>query len=146
VVATDISVRAVESAQRNGAHFGFTVCHGNWFDGLDSQLAGRLDVVVAYLPHTPDRALRHLPRDRITAEGVASFAGGRDGLDHFRTVVTVLSDWLAPAGVLLTLLAAEQAEAGTDIATRARWACSILATPDDDCVLAVTRPVAPSPR
>lgn len=139
VIATDASPAAVETARRNGRRFGFDVYRGDWFAGLPKHLARRLEVIVAYLPHTPDRALVTLPRDRVDGEGLHSFAGGPDGLDHLRDVLRALPGWATRDGVFLTLVAPAQADGATAAAERAGWAWSATAA-DDDVVIALTRP------
>lgn len=141
VVATDVSAPAVATARRNGSRFGFAAYESDWFGGLPDRFTAAFDVVVAYLPHTPDRALSTLARDRIEGEGLESFAGGPDGLDPLRAVLRRLPGWLAPGGTFVTLVAGEQTGAATDVAVRAGWAWAAATdTPHGNTVVALTRP------
>ena len=111
VYAVDVSPAAVRCARANGARFGFAVGAGDWWAGLPGGLAGAVDVAVAYTPHVPDAELGHLDRDLRRAEQDVAVRGGPDGLDPWRALLADAGAWLAPGGVLLTLVARAQAPA-----------------------------------
>jgi release factor glutamine methyltransferase len=108
VHATDLDPRALEFARRNATRYGLTVHEGDWWNALPHDLQGQVDLAVAYLPHVPTARLTDIPGDYRAHEPDLSVAGGEDGLDPLRAVVRDLDTWLAPDGVLVTLVAEEQ--------------------------------------
>jgi release factor glutamine methyltransferase len=108
VLAADLDPVALEYARRNAAGFGFAVYEGDWWDALPHDLRGRVDLAVAYLPHVPTARLADISGDYRTHEPDLSVAGGDDGLDPLRAVLRDLDEWLAPDGILVTLVADEQ--------------------------------------
>jgi release factor glutamine methyltransferase len=108
VHAADLDPGALAYARRNAARYGFTVHEGDWWDALPPELRGRIDLAVAYLPHVPTSRLDEISGDYRTHEPDLSVAGGPDGLDPLRAVLRDLDTWLAPDGVLATLVAEEQ--------------------------------------
>lgn len=111
VHAGDIDDAALDCAARNASRFGFAVHRGDWWDALPRDLAGRVDLAVAYLPHVPTARLPEIPDDFRRHEPERAVAGGPDGLDPLRAVLRDLDTWLAPDGLLVTLIAKEQREA-----------------------------------
>jgi release factor glutamine methyltransferase len=108
VHAADLDPAALAFASRNAARYGFTVHEGDWWDALPPELRGRVGLAVAYLPHVPTSRLDEIPGDYRSHEPDLSVAGGPDGLDSLRAVLRDLDTWLAPDGVLVTLVAEEQ--------------------------------------
>ena len=106
----DLDPVAVRYARRNAARYGYTVHEGHWWDALPPALRGTVDLAVAYLPHVPTTRLDEIPGDYRAHEPDLSVAGGADGLDPLRRVLAALDDWLAPGGILVTLVADEQRE------------------------------------
>lgn len=127
VHAVDVDPTSVVVARLNGRRYGFAAHHGSWWDGLPSDLRGRVDLAVGYLPHVPTHEVRHIHADFRAHEPLAAVDGGSDGLDHLRTVLAGLPDWLAPGGRFVTLLSAEQAR---------RIDGEVLARVDGDAVVA----------
>lgn len=114
--ACDVDPDAVRNAGVNGAAFGFTAHAGDWWRALPRDLAGGVDLAVAYLPHVPGAAVAHIPRDFRNHEPLITVHGGPDGLDPLRAVLADAATWLAPHGVFVTLLADEQLGAAVDLA------------------------------
>lgn len=108
VHATDFDPRALTFARRNATRYGFTVHEGDWWEALPHALRGRVDLAVAYLPHVPTARLDDIPGDYRAHEPDLAVAGGPDGLDPLRAVLCDLDTWLAPDGMLVTLVAKEQ--------------------------------------
>jgi release factor glutamine methyltransferase len=108
VHAADLDPVALGYALRNAARYGFTVHEGDWWDALPRELQGRIGLAVAYLPHVPRSRLDEIPGDYRTHEPDLAVAGGPDGLDPLRAVLRDMDRWLAPEGVLVTLVAEEQ--------------------------------------
>ena len=105
VVATDISVAALEMAHRNARKLNvadridFVQC-----DLLpsppDSFPTGRyFDLICANLPYIPTGTLQGLPV--YQREPTLALDGGADGLDLFRKLMKLAADWLAPNGLIL---------------------------------------------
>ena len=114
--AADIDPNALELARRNADRYGFRVHEGNWWDAFPPELRGRVDLAVAYLPHVPTARLDDILGDYRAHEPDFAVAGGADGLDPLRAVLASMDDWLAPDGVLITLVADEQLDAATAFA------------------------------
>lgn len=108
VYGVDLDAHALTYAVRNAARHHFTVHEGDWWDALPHELEGRVDLAVAYLPHVPTARLAEIPGDYRAHEPDLSVAGGPDGLDPLRAVLRDLDVWLAPDGLLVTLVAEEQ--------------------------------------
>lgn len=149
VLAGDVDPAAVACARVNGERFGFEVVQGSWWTALPPTLAGSVEVAVGYLPHVPDADLAGIDADTRRAEQPGAVRGGPDGLDPLREVVAGAGAWLAPTGVLLTLVSGRQAAAAAGVGRDAGLAART--TPaDDDVVLTVSRPPgrdrAPRPR
>jgi release factor glutamine methyltransferase len=119
VHAADLDAHALTSARRNAARHGFAVHEGDWWTALPASLRGRIDLAVAYLPHVPTARLDEIPADYRTHEPDLAVAGGPDGLDPLRHVIAEMDRWLAPDGVLVTLVADEQLETAREL-VRAR--------------------------
>lgn len=115
VHAADLDPTALAFARRNAARYGFTVYEGDWWDALPHDLQGQVDLAVAYLPHVPIARLDEIPGDYRAHEPDLSVAGGPDGLDPLRAVLRDLDTWLAPDGILVTLVAEEQLGTATKL-------------------------------
>ncbi|HWH97628.1 MAG TPA: methyltransferase domain-containing protein [Pseudolysinimonas sp.] len=115
VYAVDADPTALAYAVSNAARYGYIVHEGDWWDALPHELQGRVDLAVAYLPHVPTARLADIPGDYRAHEPDLSVAGGLDGLDPLRVVLRDLDTWLAPGGILVTLVAEEQLETATKL-------------------------------
>ncbi len=115
VHGVDLDETALGHARRTG---GFHVHHGSWWDGLPADLAGRVDLAVAYLPHVPSARLGEIHPDFRANEPDLAVDGGVDGLEPLRAVMAGAEAWLAPDGVFVTLLAAEQVPDGLRVLAR----------------------------
>lgn len=120
VHGADLDPVALTYAVRNGAHHGFTVHEGDWWDALPPRLRGTIDLAVAYLPHVPTARLGEIPGDYRSHEPELSVAGGSDGLDPLRAVLADLDGWLSPNGILVTLVAEEQQGTARSLTTGGR--------------------------
>jgi release factor glutamine methyltransferase len=130
VHGVDIDEAALACARRTG---GLHVHHGSWWSGLPPELAGRVDLAVAYLPHVPSSRLADIHPDFRSNEPSLSVDGGPDGLDPLHAVLADADHWLAPEGVFVTLLSRQQA-ATADL--------ELLAADQDDAVVAHRRRAA----
>lgn len=120
VYAAELDPNAITTARRNAERYGFTVHEGDWWDALPPALLGTVDLAVAYLPHVPTARLDEIPGDYRTHEPDLAVAGGADGLDPLRAVLDAMDEWLAPDGILVTLVAEEQLETATTLTARRR--------------------------
>jgi release factor glutamine methyltransferase len=125
VHGVDLDPHTLTYAVRNAARYGFEVHEGDWWDALPPELRGRVDLAVAYLPHVPTARLDEIPGDYRTHEPDLSVAGGPDGLDPLRQVLADLDTWLAPDGVLVTLVAEEQLGTARELARARRVALTV---------------------
>jgi len=99
--ASDISDAAIAVAERNVGDYALkdriALIRSDLFDGL----AGRhYDLILANPPYVSDEALAAFPRE-YAAEPVIAHAGGRDGLDIVRRILTQAAEHLTSNGVLV---------------------------------------------
>ena len=105
VLATDISHKALEVAQKNAIKFDVI----NRIDFVQSDLLPSLiesppterhfDLICANLPYIPTETLHKLPI--FGREPTLALDGGTDGLDPIRRLLNIAPDWLAPNGMIL---------------------------------------------
>lgn len=106
VVATELDVRAVRCARRNGVE----VFEGSLDDPLPPAFARLVDVLTAVVPYVPTGSLRLLPRDVQAFEPRLALDGGVDGTDILEEVVRRSPGRLRPGGWLLLELGGDQAD------------------------------------
>jgi release factor glutamine methyltransferase len=101
VVATDISLPALEVARRNVAQLGLgdrvRLVGGDWLDALAPGLA---DLVVANPPYLARPELARLMPEVREYEPWIALEGGRDGLDHLRRLAARAPTVLREGGAL----------------------------------------------
>jgi release factor glutamine methyltransferase len=103
VSGTDIDVRAVVCARRNGVQ----VVLGD----LGAPLAGNsFDVVTSVAPYVPTGELKLLPADVLRYEPRIALDGGREGLDVLQRIVSCASRLLRSGGWLLVEVGGDQDE------------------------------------
>lgn len=134
-LGVEVDPAAVEVARRNGRAFGFEVAQGSWWQGLPSRLRGRVDLAVCYLPHVPSARVRQIHPDLRSAEPRTTVDGGPDGLAGLREVLAGAARWLAPDGVVVTLLAEEQVPS----ARKLGWPLVVAVEEDGDVAVIVRR-------
>jgi release factor glutamine methyltransferase len=96
VLATDLSIPAVEVAKANARRLGATVrfCAGD----LATHLIGPFDLVVANLPYVTDADIAGLPVEILRHEPRLALAGGEDGIDLLKLLLADLPRLLAAGG------------------------------------------------
>lgn len=113
LVASDLDADAVACAASNLRHADDEVVEGDLLAALPMDLVGRIDLLLANVPYVPTADLRFLPSDVRGYERRLAHDGGRDGLDVLRRVAHVAGRWLAPDGIALFEVAADQVEAAS---------------------------------
>jgi release factor glutamine methyltransferase len=130
ILATDDSAKALELARENAA--GHAAAEGMRFveaDLLPPVLpdgGAPLDIVLANLPYVRTDAIDGLPV-AASFEPRPALDGGPDGLDVIRRLLGLLPDVLAPDGVALLEIGADQGSAGPDVvaAELPGWTASV---------------------
>jgi release factor glutamine methyltransferase len=130
ILATDDSPDALELARENAA--GHAAAEGMRFveaDLLPPVLpddGAALDIVLANLPYVRTAAIDGLPV-AASFEPRAALDGGDDGLDVMRRLLGLLPDVLAPDGVALLEIGADQGSAAPEAVAAALpgWAASV---------------------
>ena len=105
LLATDISNKALEMAQKNAIKFGvinqidFVQCDllPPHIETLPSDL--HFDLICANLPYIPTSTLYKL--SIFGREPTLALDGGADGLDMIRRMLNIAPEWLAPNGMIL---------------------------------------------
>ena len=105
VLATDISQKALEVAQKNANKFDlinridFVQCDllPSNIESLQTSLP--FNLICANLPYIPTSALHKLPI--FGREPTLALDGGADGLDLIRRLLNIAPQWLAPHGIIL---------------------------------------------
>jgi ribosomal protein L3 glutamine methyltransferase len=100
VRATDLSADALAVAQRNVQRHGLqsriTLAQG---DGLQAA-PGRFDLILCNPPYVNDASMSSLPAE-FMAEPRLALAGGADGMDFVRQLLSQVAAHLTPTGVLV---------------------------------------------
>ena len=119
ILATDISVPALQVARlnchRHGVESRVELLHGS----LLTQLLNRVDVIVANLPYITNSELQALDPQIQDFEPIVAIAGGEDGLHTLRFLVAQAPEKLSPGGCMVLEIGQGQAEALSD--TVAAW-------------------------
>ncbi len=110
VVATDISAKAADIANRNAAHAGvpgrYQAIHSNWFEGVK----GRFDIIVSNPPYIPSDEISRLAVEVREHDPELALDGGPDGLEAYRTIIPVAGAILEEGGFIAVEIGAGQRE------------------------------------
>ena len=110
IYATDISPRALEIAATNcDRHHVPDRVHLLEGDLLDP-LPEPVDIIIANLPYIKDADLTQLSAEIRKFEPLSALAGGEDGLDKVRQLLSQAREKLRPGGLVLVEIAAAQGE------------------------------------
>ena len=115
LTASDCEPNAVACARRNLAPLGATVHQGDLFAPLPTDLAGRVDILLANVPYVPTAGIAEMPPEARDYEPHTALDGGPDGLDVFRRVAAAAPRWLTPGGALLVEASRTQLPLATEI-------------------------------
>jgi release factor glutamine methyltransferase len=112
-VAIDVSEGALEIAKRNAKRHAvenrLTFVQGNCFSALSPEEFA-FDLIVSNPPYVADHELAGLQREVRDHEPLEALAGGPDGLDVVRRLLTDSSAFLKQRGHLLIEIGFNQAE------------------------------------
>lgn len=119
--ATDISIKAIEQAQKNAVRLGMadrvTFVETNYIDGIK----GPFDVIVTNPPYIPASVIPTLDVEVREHDPIAALDGGVDGLDAYRVLLQNAAPLLAEGGKLLVEIGAGQQEDVGAIAMQYGW-------------------------
>ena len=121
VLATDVSVAALDVARENAGRLGLgnvEFVQGDWCAALDGR---RFDLLVSNPPYIA-QADDHLQRGDLRFEPRAALASGVDGLDAIRSIVAAAPAHLQPRGWLLFEHGHDQGRAARDLLAQSRFA------------------------
>ncbi len=135
VYGTDLDPEALSLAAENGAFCGLEVTwlEGDLFDALPDRLRGVIDLIASNPPYVATVDAGSLPEDVLGHEPHAAIFAGTDGLDVLRGIAALAEEWLAPGGVVMCEIGADQGPAvlrlfghlgatvGQDLTGRDRW-------------------------
>jgi release factor glutamine methyltransferase len=129
VWATDASEDALDIARANLAGIGrhasrVQLAPGDWFDALPGHLAGRVDLVVSNPPYVA--ASEELPSVVRDWEPSLALVPGPTGLEAYERIVPEARRWLAPGGVVVLEIGAEQGPALRSLAAAAGYASAVV--------------------
>jgi len=118
VVATDVSLPALDVARRNVARHKLddrVTCHvGDLYDALGSVVDPRpFHLIVGNPPYVASGQIAGLDRNVRDFEPRLALDGGADGLDVHRRIVAGAADRLEPGGRLMLEIAFDQEEPAT---------------------------------
>lgn len=116
--AVDYSQAALFIAQKNAQECGFAnriqFYQGSWFEPLEA-LKGQLSALVSNPPYIPNDEVLQLQPEVTKHEPHLALAGGKDGLDCIRHLVSTAPQYLHPGGIWLIEMMAGQTEAVTQL-------------------------------
>lgn len=123
VIATDLSVSALEVAKKNAGNLGAEIefRQGSWFAPIND--GERFDVIVSNPPYVRTNANDTSPE--IKFEPNSALYSGSDGLDDIRLIIKEAKKYLAPHGYLIVEHGMEQGGAITEIARSAGGLCEV---------------------
>lgn len=116
VYAVDISSAALEiaaqNAVRNGVADKIIFRLGDIYEGLREDRLGKIfDLIVSNPPYIPDGEVECLSPQVKDFEPRLALAGGADGLDFYKRIISGAKQFLKPGGWLLFEIGCEQGEA-----------------------------------
>lgn len=116
IYATDISAPALEIArvncQRHGVQDRVYLLEGD----LLEPLPGPVDIIVANLPYIGDEDWSELSAEIRMYEPTVALAGGRDGLDKMRQLLSTVNEKLRTGGLILLEIGPGQGQAAATLA------------------------------
>lgn len=108
-MAVDVSAAALAVAEENAARHEVGARLGFYLGDLFGPLAGKkFDAILSNPPYIPDADIAGLSAE-VRQEPYQALAGGNDGLNFYRRIVTQAAGYLKPAGFLALEVGIDQA-------------------------------------
>lgn len=130
VVATDLDPAALDLAANNlsavppEAARRVRLLEGDWYEALPTDLAGRLDLIVANPPYLAQHEWAGLEPTVRDFDPYLALVAGASGLEDVAAVVTGAPAWLGAHGAIVVEIAPQQAAAALGMARKAGFAGS----------------------
>ena len=128
VIATDISLPAVQAARHNANRIGVfprvKCLQADLFPPTES----RFDLICANLPYIPTAKLHNLPV--YGKEPEVALDGGWDGLDLIRKLLDSAPHWISPGGLILLEIESSQGQSVSTLAESVMPKADIQIQPD----------------
>ena len=117
VAASELSPAALQWATSNRDSLGLNVevLHGDLFEPLPRDLAGRVDVVVSNPPYVDPGERASLPRDVVGHEPPEALFAPATGTSVIERIAAGAGNWLEPGGWLVLEIGETQGEAVREI-------------------------------
>ncbi|AAY62195.1 protein-(glutamine-N5) methyltransferase, release factor-specific [Rickettsia felis str. Pedreira] len=116
VVATDISLDAIEVARNNALKYHVTdriqIIHSNWFENLGKQ---KFDVIVSNPPYISTDEKPEMALETLNHEPYIALFAEEDGLQAYRIIAENAKKFLKPNGKIVLEIGFKQEEAVTQI-------------------------------
>lgn len=110
IVATDISLKAIEIAKQNAKFNGvkskIEFIESNLFAKLKNK---KFDIIVSNPPYIPTNEIKTLPKD-VQYEPIIALDGGIDGLDFYKKIINQADEYLVEHGYLCLEIGYNQKE------------------------------------
>lgn len=116
-ISNEALLVAAINAKKHYVDARLTLREGNGFAGLSE----RFDMIVSNPPYIPDGEIDGLQSEVRDFEPRTALAGGADGLDVIKRVVTDSSQFLLPGGVLLMEIGHDQSDRVADLFDKSVW-------------------------
>ena len=100
-IGTDISLAALQTADSNAAHLGFTPRAAFVACDYAAALSGVFDLVVSNPPYIRSAEIAGLANEVREYDPLGALDGGADGLDAYRALIPQAAHLLAPRGTLI---------------------------------------------
>ena len=99
IVATDISLQALDVAKQNAARYkqGIEFVESDWFNSIELQ---KFDLIVSNPPYIQQGDV-HLTQGDVRFEPMSALVSGDDGLDDIRAIIEQAKNSLNPGGYLI---------------------------------------------
>ncbi len=117
IIATDISQKALEIAQKNSEHHktdgNVQFIAGNIFENLNKDL--KFDLILSNPPYIKTAEIQNLQPEIKNFEPLVALDGGQDGLDFYRKISKEAHNYLQQNGYLILECGYEQSKKVIDL-------------------------------
>lgn len=117
VTGCDQSASALSLAKENARRLGLDVrfVHGDLFDALPAELAGRVDLIASNPPYVAPGEFEALPTEVRDHEPRQALVAEHEGLEILSRIASQASRWLAPEGIIICEIGETQGAACVDL-------------------------------